>query len=209
MSRDAAIDFHVPQQQQQQYVVAEHFLDPEVFHHAQLQLPTLQIDSVLTDEIAAAVGGIADIQITAQKFYSSIHIWMPIISKMQFSKLLLKRLTHNRAELHLLLLAMQLSSDIVVVPRTELYEMTKWFRQSVESTGIMSLMVLQAGILITCYEMGHGIYPAAFMSIAHCARYATALGVDSSISANVEPKIQGLDLEECRRTWWAIVALDR
>ncbi len=182
-----------------------------MFQHAQLQLPTLQIDSLLTDEISAAVGGsTADIRTIAQKHFSTVHAWMPIVSKIQFYKLLPKWLTYSRAELHLLLLAMKLSGDVVTqTPRTELYTLTKQFQHSVESSGIFSLLVLQAGILIACYELGHGVYPAAFLSLASCARYAIALGVDSSVGGHLDPKIEALDLEECRRAWWAILVMDR
>ncbi|OAA60644.1 Transcription factor [Cordyceps fumosorosea ARSEF 2679] len=207
-SREAA----EPQQPriQQSTLVAEHFLDPEVFQNAQLLLPALQIDSLLTDEIAATVGTVADIRGTAQKHFSTVHVWMPIVSKIQFYKLLLKRLTYNRAELHLLLLAMRLSSDAVnLMARTPLYELTKQFQHSVQNSGILSLLALQASIFIACYELGHGIYPAAFFSIASCARYAIALSVDSSVSEHPDPEIEAFDLEECRRVWWAILAMDR
>ncbi|PQK17042.1 hypothetical protein BB8028_0007g02410 [Beauveria bassiana] len=197
-------------QKQQLHLVAEYFLDPEVFQHAQLQLPTLQIDSLLTDEVTATVGSVADIRTTAQNHFSTVHVWMPIVSKIQFYKLLLNRLTYHRAELHLLLLAMMLSGDVVTkTARTELYDLTKRFHFSITASGVFSLLVLQASVFIACYELGHGMYPAAFMSISACARYAVALGVDSSISEHADPKIQSLDLEECRRVWWAILAIDR
>ncbi|KAM3566443.1 hypothetical protein ARSEF4850_000585 [Beauveria asiatica] len=197
-------------QKQQFHLAAEYFLDPLVFQHAQLQLPTLQIDSLVTDEVTATVGSVADIRATAQSHFSTVHVWMPIVSKIQFYKLLLNRLTHHRAELHLLLLAMRLSGHVVTkTARTELYDLTRRFHLSVTGSGIFSLLVLQASVFIACYELGHGIYPAAFMSISSCARYAVALGVDSSISGHADPKIQSLDLEECRRVWWAILAMDR
>ncbi|TQW00600.1 fungal specific transcription factor [Cordyceps javanica] len=197
-------------QKKQFHIVAEHFLDPEVFRHAQLQLPAIQIDSLLTDDVATATGGVADIRIIAQKHFSTVHVWMPIVSKIQFYKLLLRRLTYNRAELHLLLLAMKLCGDVVThTPQTPLYELTKQFQFSVVNSGISSLLVLQAGVFITCYELGHGIYPAAFLSLSSCARYALALGVDSSVTAHTDSKIETLDLEECRRVWWALLAMDR
>ncbi|KAJ4153896.1 hypothetical protein LMH87_010362 [Akanthomyces muscarius] len=197
-------------QKKQLHLVAEHFLDPEVFQYAQLQLPTLLIDSLVTNEIAATVGGTADIRTIAQKHFSTVHAWMPIVSKIQFYKLLPRRLTYNRAELHLLLLAMKLSGDVPTqTPCTELHGLTKQFQHSVEGSGIFSLLVLQAGILIACYELGHGVYPAAFLSISSCARYAMALGVDSSVGGHLDPKIETFDLEECRRVWWAILVMDR
>lgn len=207
-SREAAVSpaAHL----QQLNLVAEHFLDPEVFQHAQLELPGSQIDSLLTDEINAAVGSTADIRIITQRHFSTVHVWMPVVSKIQFYKLLLKRLTYNRAELHLLLLAMKLCGDVVTkTPHTELYALTKQFQHTVECSGILSLLFLQASIFISCYELGHGIYPAAFLSISASARYAIALGVDSSIGEKADRKIEAFDLEECRRTWWAILAMDR
>ncbi|KAJ3496780.1 hypothetical protein NLG97_g2406 [Lecanicillium saksenae] len=208
-SRDAA-DSPVAPQTQHLHLVAEHFLDPEVFHHAQLELPKLQIDSLVTDEISACVGSTADIRRITQRHFSTTHVWMPIVSKIQFYKLLLRRLTYNRAELQLLLLAMKLcGDDVTKTPLTELYKLTKQFQHSVEGSGIFSLLFLQASIFIACYELGHGIYPAAFLSISSCARYAHALGIDSSVGAHPDRKIEAFDLEECRRVWWAILAMDR
>lgn len=198
-------------QTRQQNLMAEQFLDPEVFQHAELQVPALHLDSLVTDEVVAAVGGVADLRVTAQKHFVTVHIWMPVISKQLFSKFLLKRLTEKRAEVHLLLLAMKLSGDEVTTPRTELYELTKNLQLSLENSGVLSLLMIQSSILIACYEMGHGIYPAAYLSISQCARHAIALGLETSIGdrRHLDPKLNALDLEECRRVWWAILAMDR
>lgn len=187
--------------------IAERFLDPDVFSRAQLTV--VNADVAVTDEIARLVGSILDIQATSERFFKSIHIWMPIISKPQFSATLLNRLTYKRAELFLLVLSMKLCSTRVKTWNTPLYETVKLFHFKIEASGVLSILVLQASILIALYELGHSIYPAAFLSIGSCARYATALGVDKSILSSNTTQFQWIEEEESRRAWWAILVLDR
>lgn len=47
----------------------------------------------------------------------------------------------------------------------------------VEDQGIISLRVLQATLLLSLYEAGHAVFPAAFLSIGHCARIGHAIGI--------------------------------
>jgi hypothetical protein len=62
-------------------------------------------------------------------------------------------------------------------------------------------------LLIALYEVGHGIYPAASISMASCARAARNLGLHKIRS---KPLSESEDeIEEKRRTWWAIHNLDR
>lgn len=58
----------------------------------------------------------------------------------------------------------------------ELYSMAKDFIARLESNGAVSLLCLQAMVLIALYEYSHAIYPAAWMTIGSCARYADILG---------------------------------
>jgi hypothetical protein len=62
-------------------------------------------------------------------------------------------------------------------------------------------------LLIVLYEAGHGIYPAASISMASCARVARNLGLHKIRSKPLSEN--GDDLGEKRRTWWAIHNLDR
>lgn len=83
-----------------------------------------------------------------------------------------------------------------------------------ETSGNLSLRILQAGILIALYETGHAIYPAAYLSVGACVRYGIALGIDKLV---LEPDgaHDGLriytqtEVEEQRRVWWALLLLDR
>ncbi|KAL7942897.1 N-terminal binuclear Zn cluster-containing/DNA binding domain-containing protein [Trichoderma barbatum] len=187
--------------------IAERFLDPDVFSRAQLTV--INADVVVTDDISQLVGSVLDIQATSEKFFQSVHMWMPIISKPHFCATLLNRLTYKRAELFLLVLSMKLCCARGKTWNTPLYEAAKLFHFKIETSGVLSVVVLQAAILIALYELGHSIYPAAYLSVGSCARYATAMGIDKSILSSSATQLQWIEEEECRRIWWAILVLDR
>jgi hypothetical protein len=184
-------------------------MDPEMFAFAQLELPKLDLEQFITDDVASLVGDVQDIQATAEFFFKTVHDWMPIVSKRGFTQSLIKRMTHQRAEFFLLVLAMKLCCERVTEARTHLYQVVRQFHVDLERSGSLSLLVLQAGVLIVLYEMGHGLYPNAYLSVAHCARYGTALGVDATILSQGAATTEWADLEEARRVWWSILVLDR
>lgn len=156
------------------------------------------------------MGSVGDIQATARCFFDSVHTWMPIVSKPQFHSGLVHRLAVARVDLFLLVLAMKLLSTRVTVARSMLYRAVKQFYFDVESAGRLSLQSLQAAVLIAIYELGHGVYPAAIVSVANCARIGTLLGIDTSVTAaGLLEGVPWNELEERRRVWWAIIILDR
>ncbi|UKZ54120.1 hypothetical protein TrVGV298_007926 [Trichoderma virens] len=189
--------------------LTERFLDPEAFTSAQLKVPEPDIGHLITKDVSECVGDVANIKAISDKFFTSVHEWMPIISKIQFLTNLVSWLTHKRAELYFLILAMKLSCEQVSGPRTPLYQITKYLQFRIENSGALSLQVIQGSVLIAIYEMGHGIYPSAYLSIAGCARYATALGIDKSILCRDLDGVPRNELEERRRVWWSILVLDR
>lgn len=167
------------------------------------------MDHLITKDVSDLVGDVSHIKAISDKFFDSVHEWMPIVSKTRFLANLVSWLTHKRAELYLLILSMKLFCDQVSVPKTPLYQITKYLQFRVENSGGLSLQVAQASVFIALYEMGQGIYPSAFFSVAGCARYAIALGLDKSIQV---PEISGVcwnELEERRRVWWSILTMDR
>lgn len=60
-----------------------------------------------------------------------------------------------------------------------LYTAAKRYASLLENIGTTSLAYLQAMILISLYEYGQGVYPAAYMSVGQCVRYAELLGLPS------------------------------
>lgn len=60
-----------------------------------------------------------------------------------------------------------------------LYTASKRYAALLENIGTTSLTYLQAIILISLYEYGQGVYPAAYMTVGQCIRYAELLGLPS------------------------------
>ncbi|KAK4865884.1 hypothetical protein LT330_008977 [Penicillium expansum] len=185
------------------------FLDPALLHHSVVE--TAPAAGTVPQYILQLIGDLDEIRLTAARFFEHIHQWMPFISKKRFYDFYLQPSFHSRPDVVLLLLALKLITTFPPAgsrsPRTALYNSTKQFYLKVE--GSFSILVLQAGILVALYELGHGIYPAAFLSIGTCARYAHALGINVSRTVVTRRVLTLVEVEERRRVWWAIVILDR
>ncbi|KIX07922.1 uncharacterized protein Z518_02576 [Rhinocladiella mackenziei CBS 650.93] len=194
---------------------AAFFLDAEVFTDAHMTItkPALAVPS----EILATLGtSMLDIQDVVDRYFANIHTWLPFISKKRMELTLCNPSIELSLELALLLLAMKL---IIQVPsgdspgiRSPLYTLTKRHFSRAESVGLISLQTLQASILIAAYEIGHAIYPAAYLTTGHCARLGHALGLNDRRHAPqaLKKKIGAwAEIEEMKRTWWATMLLDR
>lgn len=81
-------------------------------------------------------------------------------------------------DLAMLFLAMKLvTTSTSIGHNNSIYVLTKGFLADLERHGVMSLLCLQAMVLITLYEYSHAIYPAAWMTVGACARYIEILGI--------------------------------
>jgi hypothetical protein len=95
-------------------------------------------------------------------------------------------------------------------PRTEQYLSLKRTFLDAETAGLLSVPLLQAMLLTSIYELGHAIYPAAYMSIGSCVRLALALELEKQRQLDLDSSQYDLeDQEERRRVWWAVIILDR
>jgi hypothetical protein len=94
--------------------------------------------------------------------------------------------------------------------QSSLYVNVKSKISLLESTSYLSLMVIQARLLVAFYEMGHGISPGAAISISACASSARALGLNKKAFQTVQGEGSTLlNAEEEKRVWWAVLILDR
>ncbi|KUI70674.1 TY1 enhancer activator [Cytospora mali] len=164
-------------------------------------------------EILASTNVIED---AASTYFETIHRWFPFISRKRMNLGL--SLHAGGPDLALLFLTMKLittppSPDMAPSSATDshLYTTSKRFLALLESAGTVSILYLQAMILITLYEFGHGIYPAAWMSSGSAVRYASMLGLPSYQEACL---VLGqcttwTEAEERKRVWWATHILDR
>ncbi|KAL9618458.1 MAG: hypothetical protein Q9160_006836 [Pyrenula sp. 1 TL-2023] len=192
---------------------AAFFLDQEAFNIARLTVPKLS--TTVPAEVLAAVGSSQDIASMVNHYFASVHVWLPIISKKRLHSQLASQDYISNADFTLLLLTMQLlieePSDSSFESRS-FYYAAKQYLQTVEAAGLLTLKLIQASILISAYEIGHGIYPAAFLSVGHCVRLGQALGIhDKRTPAPQMISRPGTwaEQEEIRRVWWAVLLLDR
>lgn len=184
------------------------FLEPEIAHNCNPGMPAANI--AVPENISSILGDRVQVNQISSHYFQSTHTWMPIISKQKLSRIIAG---HLRADTALLLLCMKLLCHTPHESNARnafLYTTAKQFSCSLETAGLSSLRTLQANLLISVYELGHAIYPAAYVSIGLSARQGIALGVHNH-SAPQLPRapVKWTDWEERRRVWWLILILDR
>ncbi|KAL6791000.1 hypothetical protein J3E68DRAFT_438769 [Trichoderma sp. SZMC 28012] len=181
------------------------FIDPYIFQSCSTQIPQSRV--TVPSRVIEYLEDVALFKGLAAEFFATVHQWMPIISRIRLHSLLTNQPLHQQEpDAILLLLSIKL---VLSVPDqnesvSEIYSTTKQFFLMAEMAGCLTLQLVQAGIMISLYELGHGIYPAAFSTIATCARYGTALGIDDLTATD----LTNAGGEEKLRVWWGILIVD-
>jgi hypothetical protein len=187
------------------------FLDSSILQLGRVDISVTTIP--IPPYITAIIGDVNNIRTFGSHYFNTVQSWMPIISKTRFYDHYLHPLSQPRTDLALLFLCMKLIISMppehTKNPQTPTYFAAKQFYLDVETAGIFSIQALQAGLLISLYELGHAIYPSAFLSIGACARYSYALGINGNATSQIIKPSTWVEQEETRRVWWAIVILDR
>lgn len=175
---------------------------------------TLQtnINNAITSRLLHAIGDVSAVRAMAAKYFESIHRWFPILSNISYYERLTSIFTHPSAEYSLLSLSMAL---IILLPNSQesfssLYILVKSTIAIIEAANLYSLEIVQARLLVTLFEIGHGIEPAAFISIAATTRAAVAIGLNLKINDPCchDENINS-DTQAGLRVWWGLVMLDR
>lgn len=167
------------------------------------------ISASVSPEIQRLTGTNLDRQEIASAFFRGFHHTIPFISKKSCYEIPMNPSMQSRADVSVLFACMRMvqKRPSGANARTPEYLALKRAFLQAELEGIVTLQLLQAWVLITFCEMGHAIYPSAYLSIGTCARYATALGLPAHESASSGIRCE--EIEEKRKTWWVIVILDR
>ncbi|KAL8843355.1 MAG: hypothetical protein Q9170_000213 [Blastenia crenularia] len=190
---------------------AHYFLDFASFQYRHGQIPLINIP--LSPDL---LDSYQDPPTTARLYFETVHPFLPFISKKNFYDHFPPPHVQPNVVFSILISCMKLVSwspgDIPNSndPKSASYIAIKRTLTETDLAGIFSLQLLQALILVSLYEMGHAIYPAAYMSVGTCARYALASGIDAYMTIDMSnPALTPLDQEEKRRAWWAVLILDR
>ncbi|PCH06618.1 Transcription factor [Penicillium occitanis (nom. inval.)] len=145
-------------------------------------------------------------------YFASTHYKLPVISQARFYNRLPSLFVSGAADFAVLCLGMHLVQQTPSLPTqsmvSSLYTTVKTSMSLLEATGYNSLDTIQCRLLVVLYEMGHGLYPAASISIGACARAARNMGLHPGSLEAAEPTSTEVIDEERRRTWWAVHNLD-
>jgi hypothetical protein len=190
------------------------FIAPGIFRDAHLEIPRVNI--AIPSEVATYIGDFEQIRDISATFFSQAAVWTPIIFRKNLFNIALNPLSPRRIEGILLSLCMKLYCTPTTLHdedgKNTLYKVVKEFYSEVEATRTMSVCILQSAILIAIYEIGHAIYPAAYLTVGNCARYGIALGLDKLLVDLTGEGNLGrpwMEIEEMRRVWWGVLILDR
>ena len=150
------------------------------------------------------------------RFFQSVHVWLPIISRRRFRDRLAQFQVAPAADFAILVLIMRLimqhpspDSDMDQ-DREVLYLASKTLLAQVQAFIPSSLYLVQAGVILAHYEKAHGMIEAAYVTIGTSARMACALGLhNKTCSMEMQGTDAWLDDEEALATWWGLMICDR
>jgi len=86
--------------------------------------------------------------------------------------------------------------------QTEVYFEAKTLLTTLTSSGSITIEVIQAGLLLSLYEQGHGMIDVAQLTMSVCTRMAMKM----KVALRAAPELQNTDFG---RLWWGLVILDR
>jgi hypothetical protein len=156
---------------------------------------------------------IDNIQVMASEFFTVLHKKIPILYRPAFLENLSQLANHPNAELATLCLCMHLvlqmpsvqTSDVLMSLHTTVQSMVNRLEQAQKP----SLNLLHCRIFLTFFEIGHGLHTPASISIAICAKLARILRLHTKPWQDLNANSDSIELEGKKRTWWAIVIMDR
>ncbi|KAI0380249.1 hypothetical protein F5Y04DRAFT_102078 [Hypomontagnella monticulosa] len=146
------------------------------------------------------------------EYFTTIHQWLPILSEKRVRRYIAEWRSAPEGPSQLLFLSMKLALEVNPFPRgSKLYMRVLEVLLHVENSYLPCLQLLQSVILISVYELGHAIYPAAYLRIGHASRLCAMMGFhDRKNAAQLfKDTVTWTAREEERRAWWAVFCLDR
>lgn len=155
-------------------------------------------------DVLELLGDGSAVQAVLYDYFGTVHKWMPVVSQKRLTRNMVNPVWEAGPDLALLFLCMKLITsrpqDGIESTHNPTYISAKRFLALMEATGTVSLIVLQAGLLIGWYEYGQAIYPAAWMTAGWCVRYGILLGIEGH-----DPAMQLLERPVRSRCYFRLV----
>jgi hypothetical protein len=176
--------------------------------------PNLGIETTETDILDQVLSIIIEngegVPSVSHTYFRTIDVWLPIIDREECMKRLETITADQNIELSCLLLCMYLVSQPPGISQaapamqmqTSTYFQAKALHSALVCTGNATMDIMQAGVLISLYEQGHGMIEAAQITMTSVIRLATKTKV--SLRSNTDVR-----KTEFGRLWWGILILDR
>ncbi|KAH7030594.1 uncharacterized protein B0I36DRAFT_408668 [Microdochium trichocladiopsis] len=180
---------------------------------------------VVPMNVLNSLGDGSSIQSTITQYFDTVNSWLPMVSKRylhggywcresdaSFLLLSMQLITSSRAEIEL-----DGSSEVARfytqarAANSTIYGTARHFASQLEHDGVVSIRYLQGLVLLALYEYGHGIMPAAWITIGRCVRYADLLRLNPGGNkvGILGASSTWTEAEERRRTWWAVYIVEK
>lgn len=171
----------------------------------------------LEAQVSLIVGDGLQLQAAAALYFRTVHTWFPIVSETYYNI----RLSNVRiqtatapSDLSLLTLCMALVckeplGEELPLSTRSMYASLKSFVALLEAMGTNSLEMLQCRLLLTIFEIGHAMYPAAYVSTAANVRTAISLRINTPCGDPRKAFWDPQKAEEAQQTWRGITITDR
>jgi hypothetical protein len=176
-------------------------------------LDRAQVGHILAAEIRTHIGSTEDVNHVVGSYFSNVHPWLPMLTEPECHARVAKIRASAQVmddDFALLILCMFLTSNLdareVFGPDNSLYTKVKTILGAIESWGSYTVATLQAKVLLTIFEAGHGL-PAAYASSGSNVRTAVTLGLNKTDP--VHPEAPPMVKEELRRAWQSTLVIDR
>ncbi|PMD21980.1 hypothetical protein NA56DRAFT_107786 [Hyaloscypha hepaticicola] len=152
-----------------------------------------------------------------QTYFCTLHKSLPIINQDVFRW----KLDNHASDSHFSTLLLSIFLITQLTPRVnpnpssnfgeqELYPTVKSIYSLLQSTGKVSMELVQAGVLIACYEHCQGLHQNAWLTIGACVRIGHLMGLQTFLQKTLPEERNERDiLETKRRLWWGIVVTER
>jgi hypothetical protein len=148
-----------------------------------------------------------------QVYFQNVHKWMPVISQRLFYKRMTEFTKTKRADFSLLLLGvcLMIRYPLTDTAQDPLYKIVKTEYWHLNSCLEVSIELVQAGLLIACYEHTSGMVGAAYRTIGLSARTGFWMELHNQRLESDLPKDSDAWLENAEKCnlWWGIFIRDR
>jgi hypothetical protein len=173
----------------------------------------LTVDTMVSAEALKYLGDFDMMREISESYFNSVHHRMPIVSRKRFYGRLPNMNEASPADFTALCLSMYLIQQPPALyaenMRSSFYFAVKSIISLLEAANCQSVEAVQCRLLLTFYEIGHGIHPAASISIGACAKLARALGLHKMNLEAAEGDSARIIAGEKKRVWWTMLSLER